>query len=888
MIKDFLDRFEAYSYPLHGYIRLPEVVVPQNVKRQLGIKSDADNYEVLRQLVWQGFQKRVPKDADKQIYLDRISHELKIIKKLGFVEYYLLVWKRTNFCDEKSIARGKGRGSCANSALFWLLGVTLLDPIKYNLWFERFVSEARAKKKEIDGVIYVDGSLCPDVDLDIQPERHHEVITQLNEEYPNRIAQILTVNTLTTKSLITDCCKVIGEYPNDEAKFVSKMIPVEAGFVRDLKDTYEGIKKDDSDEWEEEPVEDFVKWVNSSKLNKRIYNTALKLRECCRSKGVHPSGFFVSYNELDEYIPRELAKSEDESGEQVVCVSVDMKTAAELGCKLDLLRLGTCSVIDRIIKLTGESDEDINIDSDPIIYNALQDLKANYSIFQLEGGTALRVCQKIKPKNLNDLSAVLALARPGGISFVDKYAENKCEPVHPIVDEALKNTRGICVYQETVMAMFKNIGFTLEEGELIRRVIGKKDLDKVGEWKSKIYEKCKENNLPVELGDLIWKIVSDSAKYQFNAGHSFSYSAIAAILLYYKNKYPKEFFWSCLIETKNKPDPVERVRRIDREMRMFGLKLLPPDLLKSDMDFTIEGENVRVGLGAIKSISGKTFEALQKFKTPHSNKFELFSAASNAGLSINHLCSIIYAGALDFEGYKQSRARLALEAQLFNIISSSKRLLKLLFDFGPQFNYDVFLTLNHLKNTNDSKGKPYLKESQFLTVEKKYSPHKEIYLKNKDHVRLTNFWYERNLIGFSHSTDLHTIFKDQAGIRDLMTIKECLDSDDANLEFVGIVEGERAWKSKKGNACIKLEISDGISILETIISNNANEDKIQAIKNYNQGELPKEGDILHCIAQKKNGSIYIQKLAIQTQRIFTRYADLKKDREKEAKPIENA
>lgn len=367
--------------------------------------------------------------------------------------------------------------------------------------------------------------------------------------------------------------------------------------------------------------------------------------------------------------------------------------------------------------------------------------------------------------------------------------------------------------------------------------------------------------------------------------HSVSYATLSATTVYLKYKYPKQFYCSLLKQANDEPKPLEEIAKIHGELKNFGIELLPPHLTKSEPEFKIEGDNIRFGLLSIKGISDKVIENLMKFRRDYMTKFEMFNAAKECGLSIATLCSLIYCGCMDGENFNKTRARLALEAQLWNCLTDKEK--KLAFDYGEQFEYDVLLTVNHLKNTNDSKGKPFIKESRFETIKKKYEPHKAIYEKNRKHTRLTAFHYERMLTGYAYSTDLWTIFKDEPGIRDLMTVQECLDCDDGALEFVGVVEEDKSWTSKKGNKCIKLRVSDGISSLETIVSNSANEDKIEGIKNYNQGELPKENDILHIIASKVKGSIFINKIAIQNTKIYVKYLDLKKDKEKEEKPLTN-
>lgn len=362
--------------------------------------------------------------------------------------------------------------------------------------------------------------------------------------------------------------------------------------------------------------------------------------------------------------------------------------------------------------------------------------------------------------------------------------------------------------------------------------------------------------------------------------HSVSYASLSALTVYLKFNYPKEFYCSLLKESKEEPKPLEEIAKIHAELKNFGIKLLPPHLTKSDIEFKLEDGNIRFGLNSIKGVSEKSVEGLKAFCSPKSNKYELFNSAKEAGLNIGILCALIHCGALDDQKFSKSRARLALEAQLWNILTEKEK--KLCFERGDQFQFDLLKTVYFLKHNNDSKGKLFIKESRFETISKKYEPFKEIFNKNEKYARLSNFFYERLLTGVSFSTNLYEVFKDEPGIRNLRSIQECIDAEDGDfLEFVGIVNEEKSWTSKKGNKCLKLSLTDGVSNIECMVSNNKDTDKIEEMKNYNQGNLPKENDILHCTAKKFKGSIFLNKVAIQSVKIWTKYAALKKARDKE-------
>lgn len=499
-VQDFNNQFEEYDFPLFGYVRLPEIVITDEEKKSAGAAQDVSNLEFLKVLARKGFKDRLDgKKQDLKLYQARGKKELALFEKLGFVDYVLLVWKITSFADRSKIARNYGRGSAAGSLIFYLLGITHIDPVKYNLFFERFVSETRAKQKTIDGILYVDGSLAPDVDIDIEQVKRDDVIQHLKDLYPERVCKIATLTTLSGKKLIKECGKVIAEYDESSMKDVADTIPKRFGKVEDLE---KAVKKSPH----------FRTWCEK---NPKVYSVALKLRDIIYNRGSHPSGFVVAYDKITNFLPLEYSTNKETKKTDLI-TSLTMNDVANLTIKLDLLGVRCCSVVADVLKNTGIKIEDINIDSDPIIYDNFQNLQTPQGIFQIEAHTNLQVCHKVKPKNLDELSDVVAIGRPGAMSYLDEYVENKKTTEHPLFDPILKSTRFVCLYQEQMMQMANAVGFTLEEAEVLRRIVGKKKKDEIAAWEQKVREKVKENNLPDELADKLWKILNESADYSFN------------------------------------------------------------------------------------------------------------------------------------------------------------------------------------------------------------------------------------------------------------------------------------------------------------------------------------------------------------------------------------
>ena len=838
-------QFKDLDLPLHG-VRLPAFTIENKQKRSLGLSEDTTNEQFLLTLCQNGSKTL---NLETEEYKKRLDHEFNIIKELGFIDYILLVWDVINFCKESQIPTGLGRGSAAGSLVLYLIGVTKIDPIKYNLYFERFISKIRAKKQVVDGITYLDGSLMADVDLDICYYNRHKVLEYLENKFKGKTSKILTLNTLSSKLLIKECGKIMADKSETEMNEVSLMIPKAYGQVKDLEEAAT-------------EVEAFKKWSDE---NKSIYQTALKLRNLIKNKGVHPSAVSVSYFPIEDSCPTELTA--DKEG---FVSSYDMNWVSIFNVKLDVLGLRAVSVIDDVCKDLKISTEDINL-NDEIIYQNLQELKAPHGLFQIEAETNFKVCNKVKPKNLNELSAVLALARPGALAFVDKYANytnNNCdESIHPFFDDILKETGGVALYQEQLMKMAHKIGFSLDEAEILRRIVGKKKKEEVKLWKKKIESKIKENNLQKEIGEILWQILEDSASYSFNKSHSCCYAALSAITVYLKFKYPKQFYLSLLKMTKHEPDSISEISKINKEMDLFGVKLLPPHLIKSKMDFFIEGDDIRFGLLSIKGISNKSIEKLSNFKNEYSSKFEVFEAASVSGLSVGILCALIQAGA--FEGFKQSRSKVVYEAQLWNLLTDKEKTHCL--GLGPKHDYDLVNVVKDLTSLKDEKGKLIVKETRLITIKKKSEPYKEIYTQNRKSESFANWYYEKSLLGYTYNKTLKDIFSSK-GLK-LLGVREVAGLPKENeVFFVGVVEEAVTGVSReKKTKYLRCNVSDETGSMKVMIFSK----KMEECEALNNG-LPKEKNIVIVKGRKFDEVVFADLISVQDHEVYTKLSDLKK------------
>ncbi|MEK6879026.1 MAG: hypothetical protein AABY22_05430, partial [Nanoarchaeota archaeon] len=574
----------------------------------------------------------------------------------------------------------------------------------------------------------------------------------------------------------------------------------------------------------------------------------------------------------EEIVPLEL------NSEKEISTAYDMYDINSICLKLDILGLRASTLVSKVCELTKTNLENINIE-DSFIYDQLQNLECPHGLFQIEADTNLRVVQKIKPKNLSQLAASTALSRPGALSCAKQYTayvqKSEYKQLHPFFDDILKETGFLAIFQENLMKMLNKIGFSLDEAEICRKIIGKKLLNEVNEWKDKIYNKVKENKLDKEIADTVWKILSESVNYSFCAAHAYFYSVLSAQTIWLKFKYPKEFFLALLELSQHEPEPFEILTKIQQELKYFNIQLLPPSLDKSSMNFTIENSNIRMGLSAIKGVSDKVVEKLKQFQRFYPNKFELFECANQSGLSIGVLSALIGAGCLDLP---EKRTRLILESNLWWLLTEKEKRWGL--NLGAQYNYNLIEIIQKLKDMVDEKNKPIIKLSRYGTIKKHYKPFLEIYKINSQYEELSAYWMEYKLLGYSYSQKLKDIFaKVNPNLIEIAEIKNLLEKD--KCQFVGIIDNIEESKTKRdGTKYIKYKISDNSGYIIVI---TYGDEKIAKNKNYNNEEL-RVDDIVFCKGVKgQQGGIFSDFISKQRNPVFFRYSEL----EKELKKINN-
>jgi DNA polymerase-3 subunit alpha len=846
--------FQKYQSPTAAGVLLPKIKIEDKYYKMLSAPNSISNYDFLRRLAFKGVKdKKIDLLENKQEYFDRAKTELTILEELGFIDYILLNWDILNYCHENEIPTGAGRGSAAGSLILYLIGVTKVDPIKYGLFFERFVSKSRARKIIDNNIVYLDGSLLADVDNDIAYERRKEVIQYIENKFKGKTCKILTMNTLSGKLCIKECGKIVGELEESKVNEVSESIPKKFGKVAPLTQAFQESDK-------------FREFCNE---HPKVYEIARKLENLNKNTGVHPSGIAISHDELTELMPVQ------KTGDGDLVSGYDMNNVSELTVKFDILGLRTLSVLQDVCKQTGINLTEIDLSSN-LIYDYLKDLHNPQGLFQIEADTNFRVCQKVKPRNLEELSAVVAIARPGALEFLQNYAtyieSGNFQSVNPFFDEELSYTGGIPLYQEQLMKMAVKVGFTLDESEQLRRIVGKKKVDQIEAWKQKIEDKIKENNLTEEIGNVLWKVAEDSANYSFNKSHSISYAILAAWTVYLKFNYPKEFFLSLLKSTQYEPDPHEEISKISKELIYFDMRLLAPDLIKSDSDFKIENRDIRYGLNSIKGISTKVLESLIDFRqNSFSNKYDLFIAAKESGLNIGALSALIQAGALD--SLSSDRCRLVLEAQTFNILTDREKIQFV--NIGSTYNYDILHSIKEVvsKDMVGDDNKKIMTAKRFETFKKKYEPYKEIYEKNVKHQKFANWFFEKKLLGYSYSYNIRDIFKDSDDKRFTSSLEFRATENNTNIRVVGWVSEAEKRTSRNQNKYLKVNLQDELGSVTAMLMDGRDNKMTQYFENG--GKIPKEDSVVVLTGRKSNDTMFLDNLFILDEKIYMKLSELK-------------
>jgi DNA polymerase-3 subunit alpha len=599
--------------------------------------------EYLRHLCYEHAAEKYPDMRDE--VTQRIEYELGVIDRMGFNGYFLVVKDIIDNARKQNVPVGPGRGSAAGSIIAYLLDITLIDPLRYGLLFERFLNPDRIS--------------MPDIDIDFCAQGRSKVIDYIVQRYGrNSVTQIVTFGTLGAKSVIKDVARVLS-VPAAEANNITKTIP---GNVKSLDEAYTKYPE-------------FSNLINQNDLYQSIFSHSRVLEGLVRQTGIHAAGVVIAPGDLTDYVP--LAVSIQKEGDNVNLVQYEGKWLDDLKLlKMDILGLKTLTLIQKTIDLVKQS-QNVEID----IRNLKLDDKKVFSllgkgetdgIFQFESEGMRKYLIDLKPNMFEDLIAMVALYRPGPMRFIDNYIARKHgkEKVvydHPLVEATLKETYGVTVYQEQVMRISRELGgLTGGEADMLRKAMGKKNIDLMLKYHDKILEGAKANNVPETTIDKIWQGWLSFAEYAFNKSHATCYALVAYQTAYLKAFYPVEFM-AALLSLEDDPSAIPNKIEVCKDM---GIKIIPPNLNRSDSEFSVHGKEVLFGLRAIKNLGESAMRAIiedRQSSGAYTNIFGFCSRLDSSSINKTVLESLIASGAMDeLEGTRAQKWAVIEQALTFS------------------------------------------------------------------------------------------------------------------------------------------------------------------------------------------------------------------------------
>ena len=625
-----------------GHYHLPRFRLPE---------GETDSAAYLRKLCERGFAVRYPDRPEVHAQLD---YELGIIEKMGFVDYFLIVSDFIGYAKRNGIPVGPGRGSAAGSVVSYCLYITDVDPIKYSLFFERFLNPERVS--------------MPDIDVDFCVNRRGEVIDYVNRFYgEDHVAQIVTFGTMAARAAIRDVGRVLNiSYAETDA--VAKQVPTALNMTLD-----EALKLS-------RPLKEFY---DSNEKLRTLIDVARALEGMPRHASTHAAGVVITERPVKDYVP--LAKND----ESVVC-QYQMTTLEELGLlKMDCLGLRNLTVLEDAARLVRQKEPGFRVEDvpedDPTVFEMLS-AGQTMGVFQMESAGMTGVCVQLRPKSIEDITAIVALYRPGPMDSIPRFIECSQHPEHvtykhPLLRPILEVTYGCIVYQEQVIEIFRQLaGFSLGQADMIRRAMSKKkhaviDAERVafvhGDPKRGIAGAV-ANGVPEAVANSIYDEILDFASYAFNKAHAVCYAIVAYRTAYMKKHYPGEYMAALLSSVL---DNGQKISEYTAECRELGLSLLPPDVNESQSGFSVSGGNIRFGLAAIKGIGRSAvaqLEAERRVSGPF-RSFEDFLRRMN-GKDFNRRAveNLIRAGGFDSFGYKR-KALVSVAGSMIDSISRETR-----------------------------------------------------------------------------------------------------------------------------------------------------------------------------------------------------------------------
>lgn len=600
-----------------GNYHLPQFDVPDGYT--------AETY--IRYLCQKGFDERY--NGEHPEYQKQLDYELNMINKMGFNEYFLIVSDFVRYAKSIGVPVGPGRGSAAGSIVSYCLYITDVEPIRYSLYFERFLNPERVS--------------MPDIDMDFGDTRREEVVDYVRRKYgADRVAQIVTFGTMAAKGAIKDVGRVLG-MPYDSVAKIAKLIP------NDLHITIDKAL---------EQVKELQTLYEQDASVTRLIDIAKKMEGTPRNASMHAAGVVITKDPVYSYVP--LAKNND----AVVC-QYNMVLLEELGLlKMDFLALRNLTILDDAIRMVFKEEDHFDINMIPLddqdVYKMLGDGNTG-GVFQLESAGMTDVCVRLKPQSIEDLTAIVALYRPGPMDSIPHFIECKHDPKkvtykHPLLEPILSNTYGVLVYQEQVIKTFQSLaGYSLGQADMVRRAMSKKKMKEIVKERETFLHGdperniagCIANGVPESVGNAIYDEINAFANYAFNKAHAVCYAIVAYQTAWFKYHYPREYMASLLTSVL---DTTEKVTMYIGDAKEIGVEMLPPSVNHSKSSFTVEGDSIRFGLSAIKGIGIAVINALVKDREENGDYTDLDDFCSRAvkyGCNKKVVENLIRAGACD-------------------------------------------------------------------------------------------------------------------------------------------------------------------------------------------------------------------------------------------------
>ena len=630
-----------------GKYHLPHFQLPEGW-------TDGEAY--FRKLCLDGFARRYPDGPEE--YRKQLQYEMDMIRKMGFVDYFLIVSDFIAFAKGNGIPVGPGRGSAAGSMVSYCLNITDLDPMKYNLYFERFLNPERVS--------------MPDIDIDFCIRRRQEVIDYVNRKYgSDHVAQIVTFGTMAARGSVRDVGRVLG-MPYGDVDAVAKLIPSGPGALhitledalklsKQLKDAYDGDEK-----------------------VKKLIDTAMAIEGMPRNTSTHAAGVVITSRPVCDYVP--LATNDGLPVTQYI-----MTTLEELGLlKMDFLGLRNLTILDDAMRMVKSKEKDFTLasipENDPATMTMLSEGKTA-GVFQMESAGMTGVCLGLKPQNIEDITAIIALYRPGPMDSIPRFIACKNNPEkitykHPSLVPILSNTYGCIVYQEQVIQIFQQLaGYSLGQADMVRRAMSKKKAKDIQRERAAFVHGdpsrniigCEKNGVPAAIAESIYDEINDFANYAFNKAHAVCYAVVAYQTAWFKCHHPKEYMAALLTSVL---DSTEKVADYIAECRDMGIPLLPPDVNESDADFTVVEGGIRFGLVALKGVGRAVINSLLEERRKggaFTDFMDFCDRLFDQDLNRRVVESLIKSGAFDAMGYRRSQLMQVYGQVLDGIAASRKR-----------------------------------------------------------------------------------------------------------------------------------------------------------------------------------------------------------------------